>query len=149
MSHVTSRCLEQFGWFASGLNQYETLSLKEAYHNKSFKVFGSYEKIWRDSPLMQKVTCEYLGMENIIMDKSSMMKGVDDNDDDDHEYYYCHYYYHHHHHHHHHPHPHQNHYLHISSIAYLYIVLTLHLNQNHLGTSGDILVSLRKDHLSD
>ena len=94
---------------------------------------------------MQKVTCEYLGMENIIMDKSSMMKGVDDNDDHDHEYYYCHYYYHHHHHHH----PRQNHYLHISSIAYLYIVLTLHLNQNHLGTSGDILVSLRKDHLSD
>ena len=77
------------------------------------------------------------------MDKSSMMKGVDDNDDDDHEYYHCHYYYHHHHHHH------QNHYLHISSIAYLYIVLTLHLNQNHLGTSRDILVSLRKDHLSD
>ena len=77
------------------------------------------------------------------MDKSSMIKG----DDDDHEYYYCHYYYHHHHYHHHHPH--QNHYLHISSIGYLYVILTLHLNQNHLGTSGPNLVSLRKDHLSD
>ena len=60
MSQVTSRCLEQFGWFASGLNQYEILSLKEEYHKKSFKVFESYEKMWRDSPLMQKVTCEYL-----------------------------------------------------------------------------------------
>ena len=76
------------------------------------------------------------------MDKSSMMKGVDDKDDDDHEYYYCHYYYHRHHHH-----PHY--YLHISSIAYLYVILTLHLNQNHLGTSGPNLVSLREDHLSD
>ena len=59
------------------------------------------------------------------MAKSSLMKGVDDNDDDDH------------------------HYLHISSIGYLYVILTLHLNQNHLGTSGPNLLSLRKDHLSD
>ena len=59
------------------------------------------------------------------MAKSSLMKGVDDNDDDDH------------------------HYLHISSIGYLYVILTLHLNQNHLGTSGLNLLSLRKDHLSD
>ena len=73
------------------------------------------------------------------MDKSSMMKGVDDKDDDDHEYHYCHYYYHRHHPHH--PHPHY--YLHISSIGYLYVILTLHLNQNHLGTSGPNLVSLR------
>ena len=91
-----------------------------------------------ESDLWISIKC----MENIIMDKSSLMKGVDDNDDDDHEYPHC-YYYHHHHH------PHQNHYLHISSIAYLYVTLTLHLNQNHLGTSGHILVSLRKDHLSD
>ena len=55
------------------------------------------------------------------MAKSSLMKGVDDNDDDDH------------------------HYLHISSIGYLYVILTLHLNQNHLGTSGPNLLSLRKD----
>ena len=48
-------------------------------------------------------------------------------------------YYHHHHH----------HYHHVSSVGYLYVILTLHLNQNHLGTSGHILVSLRKDHLSD
>ena len=92
-----------------------------------------------ESDLWISIKC----MENIIMDKSSMIKG----DDDDHEYYYCHYYYHHHHYHHHHPH--QNHYLHISSIGYLYVILTLHLNQNHLGTSGPNLVSLRKDHLSD
>ena len=70
------------------------------------------------------------------MDKSSMMKGVDDNDDGDYEYYY--YYYHHHHHCH-----------HVSSVGYLYVILTLHLNQNRLGTSGHILVSLRKDHLLD
>ena len=80
------------------------------------------------------------------MDKSSMMKGVDDKDDDDHEYHYCH---HHHHRHHHHHHPHPHYYLHISSVAYLYDILTLHLNQNHLGTSGQNLVSLREDHLSD
>ena len=48
-------------------------------------------------------------------------------------------YYHHHHH----------HYHHVSSVGYLYVIPTLHLNQNHLGTSGHILVSLRKDHLSD
>ena len=48
-------------------------------------------------------------------------------------------YYHHHHH----------HYHHVSSVGHLYVILTLHLNQNHLGTSGHILVSLRKDHLSD
>ena len=147
MSHVTSRCLEQFGCFACGLNPYEILILKEAYHKKSLKVFGSYETIWRDSfdaqsYLWISIKC----MENIIMDKSSMMKGVDDKDDDDHEYHYCHYYYHRHHHHHH-PHPHY--YLHISSIGYLYVILTLHLNQNHLGTSGPNLVSLREDHLSD
>ena len=61
-------------------------------------------------------------------------ESIDDNDDDDCEYYY---YYDHH------------HYHHVSSVGYLYVILTLHLNQNHLGTSGHILVSLRKDHLSD
>ena len=68
------------------------------------------------------------------------------NDDDDHEYYddddddddddY---------HHHHH----RLHYHHVPSIGYLYVILTLHLNQNHLETSGQNLVSLRKGHLSD
>ena len=72
------------------------------------------------------------------------------NDDDDHEYYY--YddgddddddddYYHHRHH--------RLHYHHVPSIAYLYVILTLHLNQNHLETSGQNLLSLRKGHLSD
>ena len=79
------------------------------------------------------------------MDKSSMMKGVDDNDDGDYEYYY--YYYHHRRHHYHHHHHHHCH--HVSSVGYLYVILTLHLNQNRLGTSGHILVSLRKDHLLD
>ena len=71
-------------------------------------------------------------------DKLSNMKGVDDNDDDDHEYNYYHYYHHQ---------RHRHHYHHISSIGY--VILTLHLNLNHRGTSGHILVSLRKDHLSD
>ena len=87
-----------------------------------------------ESDLWISIKC----MENIIMDKSSLMKGVDDNNIDDHEYPHCYYYY-----------PHQNHYLHISSIGYLYVILTLHLNQNHLGTSGPNLVSLREDHLLD
>ena len=56
----------------------------------------------------------------------------DDDDDDDDDYYY-----------------HRVHYHHVPSIGYLYVILTLHLNQNHLGTSGQNLVSLRKDHLSD
>ena len=55
----------------------------------------------------------------------------DDDDDDDDDYY---------HHHHHH----RLHYHHVPSIGYLYVILTLHLNQNHLGASGQILVSLRK-----
>ena len=75
------------------------------------------------------------------------------NDDDDHEYYYYddddheYYsddddddYYHDHH---------RLHYHHVPSIGYLYVILTLHLNQNHLETSGQNLVSLRKGHLSD
>ena len=70
-----------------------------------------------------------------------MMKGVNDNDDDDHEHYHYHCYRHHDHDHHHHHYRH--HYHHISSIGY--VILTLHLNQNHLGTSCHILVSLRKD----
>ena len=75
------------------------------------------------------------------------------NDDDDHEYYYYddddheYYsddddddYYHDHH---------RLHYHHVPSIGYLYVILTLHLNQNHLETSGQNLLSLRKCHLSD
>ena len=69
------------------------------------------------------------------------------NDDDDHEYYY--YddddddddYYHHRHR--------RLHYHHVPLIGYLYVILTLHLNQNHLETSGQNLLSLRKGHLSD
>ena len=76
----------------------------------------------------------------------SLIKGIDDNHYDDHEYYY---YHHHDHHHHHHHHRHGHHYHHVPSTGYLYVILTLHLNQNHLGTSGQYLVSLRKGHLSD
>ena len=57
--------------------------------------------------------------------------------DDDHEYYYYYYYYDHH----------RHHYHHISSIGY--VILTLHLNQNHLGTSCQNLMSLRKDYFLD
>ena len=66
-----------------------------------------------------------------------------DNDDDVHEYYYSdddeYYYYDHH----------RHHYHHVPSTGYLYVILTLHLNQNHLGTSGQNLMSLRKDDLLD
>ena len=60
-----------------------------------------------------------------------------DDDDDDDDYYYYHY------------HHHRLDYHHVPSIGYLYVILTLHLNQNHLGTSGQNLMSLRKDNLLD
>ena len=131
-------------WFKSIWNINLKRSIPQEIFESFWKLRDNMEGLSFDaqSYLWISIKC----MENIIMDKSSMMKGVDDKDDDDHKYHYCHYYYHRHHHQHH-PHPHY--YLHISSIGYLYVILTLHLNQNHLRTSDPNLVSLRKDHLSD
>ena len=118
-------------WFKSIWNIKLKRSIPQQIFQSFWKLHENLEGLSFDaeSDLWISIKC----MENIIMDRSSLMKGVDDNDDDDH----------------HHHRSHQNHYLHISSIGYLYVILTLHLNQNHLGTSGPNLLSLRKDHLSD
>ena len=120
--------------------------LKRGIPKRSFKVFENYDKLWRDSPLMRDLWIFIKCMENIMI-KFPWRKALTyNNDDDDHEYYY--YFdddddddYHHHHH--------RRHYHHVPSITYLYVILTLHLNQNHLETSGQNLLSLRKGHLSD